>query len=676
MAFNPDAYLAKKVVPVDTSNSAPASGFNPDTYLSAKEAQAPAEKPGLIEDALTNIVVPVGRFVDSYTGAPSRAAVGQLIDNKGLLSAGSAFVNQVGERPESAPTGKELAQKLGASEKSVSDIIPSLYTESGEGVALKKGGFFDPTASGTAGLGLDIATDWSNVIPGALALKGASKVAKGAANVGKGILKGGTTVAAKTADAITGTTATTRAIKSIGDVSTKTKDIIDGVLNPKQLPDFNKTVELAKKHGIDPSLLSSNLEFGPRSSITRLERTLREGPVGESMLENYSQGLNAISDAFNNTSQKLFRGPLKNEIQAGEILRGSFEKSQSKLLGSMDLTYKKVAKYAPGLYINKGELSSLNSTLNGVEKYAKGLMKRPIDKADIEQGRSLIMAVNGIKSTNGSYKQTADLLERLGKKAFSPQYIIGRVPPDIENLQKLYFKTSESLLNTVKKDVSPEFYTELANNNKVMSEFFGHRESIKQALQNSKSPEQLYKSVILSGDSKKIGSLKKILPPEDVQTLKGAFLNSIIKTTDDGSINFQQMSNALRSKKNQVAALFEPSEIQEIAELVKLGQDYGPSIMSTSGTGASNAFRDLGKGLLTGFRDEKALDLMKQRARTPKPSGLLSGTENSGLIDNVTHLPTVTFDSKAFKRGPKERRLKAAQSISPGLYAREDEESQ
>jgi len=59
-----------------------------------------------------------------------------------------------------APGSSEIMEKLGVKEGgSLSDIAPSLYSETGKGLKLQKGGLFDPTARGAVGLAADIATD-------------------------------------------------------------------------------------------------------------------------------------------------------------------------------------------------------------------------------------------------------------------------------------------------------------------------------------------------------------------------------------------------------------------------------------------------------------------------------------------------------------------------------------
>lgn len=119
--------------------------------------------------------------VDQYAQAPNKSALMSAIKNiksgdfgAVLPEAGAAYKNQFGQPTDQAPRGKEIAQELGL-DGAPSGAFPEFYTDAKEGPSkgwlpedwrLKKGGMFDPTVSGTAGLGIDMATDLTNYIPG------------------------------------------------------------------------------------------------------------------------------------------------------------------------------------------------------------------------------------------------------------------------------------------------------------------------------------------------------------------------------------------------------------------------------------------------------------------------------------------------------------------------------
>src|SRR4051812_1238504 len=68
-----------------------------------------------IGQAIIKPVAAVSRAVDSVTGAPVRAGVGALQEGKGIGEALGAYGHQFAEDPSKAPSGKDIAAKLGLS---------------------------------------------------------------------------------------------------------------------------------------------------------------------------------------------------------------------------------------------------------------------------------------------------------------------------------------------------------------------------------------------------------------------------------------------------------------------------------------------------------------------------------------------------------------------------------
>ena len=138
--------------------------------LAAQEAKmksAAQKEPGMLqqakEAALQGADI-LGRGLD-YAGGAVRGTVAgglealtgkELVDYKDVLAG-------------KAPTSAEVMQKLGVPEGySLSNIIPSMYSETGQGAALQKGGLFDPSVRGAGGLALDILTDPLTYMTGGL----------------------------------------------------------------------------------------------------------------------------------------------------------------------------------------------------------------------------------------------------------------------------------------------------------------------------------------------------------------------------------------------------------------------------------------------------------------------------------------------------------------------------
>lgn len=118
------------------------------------------------------------RAIDSYTGAPTRAAVGAVMDSGDLAEAPGAFANQFGEDPDQAPTGKDLAARAGLSTKE--DYRFPLVTDP---FAKGDGRFERVSPAGVAGVAADMALD-----PTAYVGIGAAKHGTKAAIKGAGVM--------------------------------------------------------------------------------------------------------------------------------------------------------------------------------------------------------------------------------------------------------------------------------------------------------------------------------------------------------------------------------------------------------------------------------------------------------------------------------------------------------
>lgn len=635
----------------------------------------PADEPkpegrGIGTAILDDVVVPAAQFVDKYTGAPSRAAVSAAVKGENPLS---AFAEHFGTDPTLAPTGKDIAKQVGVSDKEIPiEALPMPLK-----LAYLAG--FRPTISGAAGTAIDLAADWTNVLP---PIATAKAVAKGAAGAGKVATKAAVKTgqelfsgAAKVADLATGTTAATQGVEKAGSLAKeaarvveRAKGAFEGVFSPKVQPAYRDVMGIAKRNGIDPSLLSPSIEFGPNSVIARGERVLREGPTGQPLLEKHAEGARQINSAIERNVSKLSGGTVLSEPEAGKLIRDSFFERSKQFFDGMDITYDKVQQYAPGLMVNREAAGKLSSAVSGLEKFAKGRVQRGITNSKREQGSQLLRAVQALRRGNGSFKQSVEALRDIGEVAFGAQNVLSDVPADVEKLRNLYGDISEALITTVRKDVSPEFADELVANNKAMSEYFGNRSLLSNAIgSKSLADEGVFRNLVLSGDTKKIEALKEILAPDQVNQLKGAFINSLIKRGPDGTFSFDVLYSALRAKKNIAEALFSPQELDDLGQLIRLGKDHGLSTMSSSGTGASNAFRDMMSTVPRALVDEELLNRMKARARgTTGPKAQRSAIGETGSAANDL-IPTV-FGGSVGSRTGLENRLKALQSVGPSLY--------
>jgi len=366
--FNPDKFLAefepptKKRKAVSVQPQSKIEDFDPDEFLSQETEQ------GIGQQAL-GAVAEVGRFIDSYTGAPVRKGIGVLQEDfTAIPEAIKQGAMQFGAAPELAPTGQEIVEKAGIPRTALSEVAPALFSETGEGLKLKKGGLLDPTASGVAGLGLDVAADLTNVIPGVAIAKG----------VGRGIKAG-----AKGALELTGKALSKVLPETVVGISKAgieaSKDIANATsnfINPKLSKDFRKLNEIALKNNIDSAILPSSVKYGPQSSITRIEQTLAQRPGGEAVFETYQRAQKATQDAFDAKLKKIGDNvaPLA-PADAGDVLREGFNDSQKKFFEQIDTSYDTISKAAPGMPLPKEAVSKIETNLKPIIENAERISK-------------------------------------------------------------------------------------------------------------------------------------------------------------------------------------------------------------------------------------------------------------------------------------------------------------
>lgn len=168
--------------------------------LQPKQEESPADKMGFVdrvaygaEGAVEDVLAgPVGRGlawvgdkVERYVDAPVRAQVSSLQRGESLGQSFERGGEQLGKEPlPTTQSGKQIFTRLDFSTKPLSEFLPGAFSETGEGVKLKKGGPFDVSHAGVAGAVMQPSM-WIN--PGAPLVSAAPKVAGAAAKAGKTI---------------------------------------------------------------------------------------------------------------------------------------------------------------------------------------------------------------------------------------------------------------------------------------------------------------------------------------------------------------------------------------------------------------------------------------------------------------------------------------------------------
>jgi len=122
-----------------------------------------------------------GKALDYAGGVARTAGAAATMDS---VNAGDV-INSLLAKPLA---GSDILERGGMAESGkLSDVLPGLYSDTGEGMALERGGFLDPTGRGAAGMALEVATDPLTY----LTLGAAKTVGKGAEKVGESMYRSG-----------------------------------------------------------------------------------------------------------------------------------------------------------------------------------------------------------------------------------------------------------------------------------------------------------------------------------------------------------------------------------------------------------------------------------------------------------------------------------------------------
>lgn len=603
-----------------------AQAFNLDDLSDDELAQLAGEKsleePSLLEKfgkGALDSAVKVGQFVDSYTGAPTRAAIGAVQDSKNPLK---AFVDQFGADPTKAPTGKEIMTKAGVSTE---ETLPLPFVQkSGTGLFDRKAGqpfqageAVNVSPAGVSGFALDVAADPTNVLPLAAGTRFAAKGAESAAKGTSALAKATAQLAKRGIEAAPGGRTTVKALEAAAEAPKAVKQALEYVFKPTQDKDFARMVAVAEKNGIDPSLLPESVEFGDSSFISRASRNLREGPLGQPELERFEQGYQAVQQAANNQIARIGGGAPLSPIEAGGTIRQGYNDAVDRLFDNVDFTYNSVISQAPGIRLTDDSAARVASKLNGIEKWAKGRLQRGITNTDRGQAEQILRAVEAARAGNGSLKQTYEAMSEIGRHAFKKsKNSLADTPVDVKKMQDLYFTLRDEFLESTAAQLGDDVANALIDSNNQITMFNANKKHVADLIGNdSLADERLFNSLVFNGDSKRLSALKEILTPEQLRSVKGSVLENLVKRDPDGAFNFGTLHSAMRNKRNVLESLFEPEEIVAFGELVKLGDRFGSAVLSSSGTGASNLFSNLLKGVGDNTLTRSVVSSMKESAR-------------------------------------------------------------
>jgi len=604
-------------------------------------------------------VVAAGRQFDRFTGAPIRAAIGAVQDSK---NPATALFDQFSKQPEEAPTGKEIAEKAGISTDNTWSIpglkIPRVDKSKSGGMAFDDYKF---SPAGAVGLGVDIAADWTNVVPISAVAKGAAKVT-GATVKPMAVM--GIHAGAKGADLLTGTKVGTGALKYTAEKAKAVKLAFSDLFNPKQAADFPEMMRIAQKNGINDSLLPEAIEFGHNSVVTRSARVRAESPLGQGQLEKFTEGLQQTKNATSGVIKNIAGGTVLNKVEAGAVIRQGYDNAVARLFNGMDDTYTKIAAKNPGLRLTDEAAGKLYNTLDDLQAFAQGRLARGVTSQQKSQASQLLQAIEAVKSTGKStligagplappsLQGVVEVMRNTGEAAFKKQAGMALDPPDVQRLRALYGDLREAVIGTIEKSVpdGQNIVVKLRENNRAISEFMDDSSVLSRTIKGDISDETIFSRLVEQGDTKKAEALSKILTPQELQEVKGAFLESMLaRNATEDDFTFKGTINRMKSKQAVLEQLLTPEEIKEFTDILRLGDRFGQPVMSTSGTGASNVFKNITQGVNFSVINDSFINTLKQRARGHAGGEPIKAMDFSGVLEMKR--PYETLPGQSFAPG-------------------------
>lgn len=553
--------------------------------------QSPPEEPGILRRLGSGI----SRTMERVSSGPIKGAMEAIQnyepDGAGSFHPGVLYAMAQGAKkgftnPEQVQPAKEAFARMGLSTgpTQIANIYPEEAEATGQSITNIPGG---PSLAAYAGGALEAATP----------LPGVGLAAKIAGRIGKTAL----TSVTKATDLARGTNEASELLQGTkqGIEAYKARQAaqMDAVLNPKLAPDTDKLKAVGKAIGFTPDELSHPaIEFGENSVQARRNKVLAQGEGGAPYLEQHNAMTQKIQNGFDKSIQSI-GGPPLEPVAAGELIRSGVKDGAKRIAESVTASHNDIIDQFPGLAVNGAEAQSIESKLNGIEKFAKGRASRGITSEHRSAAQSLMNAVDAVRESNMSYKQLNEAREMAGEAAFGDVGSIGKIPEYQQKMRDLYFTLNDALVGTVgklDKVRAGQFRTpgtafeplkeQLIQSNKILHEIFQDEGAVGRALgDNQKSAEEIFNQAMLYGNTRKVQALKGLLTPEEFQALKGSYLNALIKKGKP-EFTYKAAKNTLANNRSVIGEMFAdtPQELKSISDIIDLGDRVGPPLLPGS----------------------------------------------------------------------------------------------
>lgn len=224
-----------------------------------------------------------------------------------------------------------------------------------------------------------------------------------------------------------------------------------------------------------------------------------------------------------------------------------------------------------------------------------------------------------------SYKQLNEVRDFLGKAIFKDAGKLETLPSDVAKLRDMYFTINDALLGTVDKldaararQFKPAGVTsyaslgkQLRDSNQILSEAMTDRGVLTQAIGNkTKAGENIFGSAL--SDSRKVEAIRNLVDPEEFNSIRASYINSMVKRDKNGGILFNSTMKALENTNEQpvLKAMFTDDELRGLKDRLSFGQRLGDEQLPGSsgqvqfalGSGPSNLV-DVVKSAFTPLQD-------------------------------------------------------------------------
>lgn len=544
-----------------------------------------------VEHGAIDTITKVISYPDRYTGAPIRAFVSQLQEDvtKPGLAVGAAM-DQFGEDPKHTATGKEIMAKAGLPTEETIDI-PGFSRVFGK-----------VSPAGMAGLPTEMALDITNVVP----LKPIAQFLKrGGRAVAKGILR----ILDKTAENVP--------IARHGYAAFKKYFVPAAEIKAKEYK------EIAKKIGVTLTKeVKDMVEYDQLSTMGRALRSKAEGVLAQKYNQIMGNTIKEVNSAFDWIKRKYSPENI-TEKDAGKIIIEKLKEARERLFESAAESYSllpnQMKAIAPRFknirFVDIGQekiYNKLEQQMAAIKQSAiRGKTTR--EAATATRLNKTIKTIDNFENLDGSINDLVQLLRDIGKEAYN---IKGKeITVDIRQYRDMYDAISAALIKAHRNILGDEVADALIKNNTTFTKFFVNEGPIKKAVTKDQAEEKIFRQLVLHGDSKTLSSIKELIP-DSLDYLKYAFLDNLAPKNINEKISFSTVYNKLKNqKKNVVAELFTPSEIEELSDVLKLGTRLNIPFMSTSGTGGSLAYQAPIQSTKTEIAKNIGMDFMSEGTR-------------------------------------------------------------